>query len=99
MKPRLTGHPEFDVLKTLRTPRKIQDFLDTIPINKERPVETCASPLITLRRNRAHCMEGALLAALALWMQGYRPLILDLKSTDADVDHLVAVFRKAGYWG
>jgi hypothetical protein len=99
MKPRLTGHPEFAVLRTLNTPRKIQDFLDTIPINKERPVETCTSPLITLRRNKAHCMEGALVAALALWVHGQPPLILDLKSTRDDVDHLVALFRKNGYWG
>ena len=99
MKPSLPGHPEFDVLKTLKTPRKIQDFLDTIPINKEKPVETCTSPLVTLQRNKAHCMEGALVAALALWMHGQPPLILDLKSARNDVDHLVALFRKDGYWG
>ena len=44
-------------------------------------------------------MEGALLAALALWMHGHRPLILDLKTTAVDVDHLVALFRVDGYWG
>lgn len=99
MKPQLTGYPEFAVLKALSTPRKIQDFLNTIPNNPERPVETCTSPLVTLRRNKAHCMEGALLAALALWMHGHPPLILDLKSSRNDVDHLVALFRKDGYWG
>ena len=99
MKPQLTGYPEFAVLKALSTPRKIQDFLNTIPNNPERPVETCTSPLVTLRRNKAHCMEGALLAALALWMHGHPPLILDLKSSRNDVDHLVALFRKGGYWG
>ena len=98
-KPRLTDYPEFGVLKTLSTPRKIQDFLDTIPSNKEKPVETCTSALVTLRRNKAHCMEGALVAALALWMHGQPPLILDLKSTRDDVDHLVVLFRKNGYWG
>lgn len=95
----LPDYPEFDVLKPLGTPRKIQDFLNTIPTNKEKPVETCTSALLTLRRNKAHCMEGALVAALALWMHGQPPLILDLKSTDDDVDHLVALFRKNGYWG
>jgi hypothetical protein len=44
-------------------------------------------------------MEGALVAALALSMHGHRPLILDLKTTDEDVDHLVALFRKDGCWG
>ena len=91
--------PEFHVLRKLDRPRKVQDFLDRIPTNKERGGETCMSPLMTLRRNRAHCMEGALLAALALWMHGHAPLILDLKTTAADVDHLVALFRVDGYWG
>lgn len=96
---RLSDYPEFDALKPLNTPRKIQDFLDTIPANKEKPVETCTSALVTLRRNKAHCMEGALVAALALWMHGQPPLILDLKSGRDDVDHLVVLFRKNGYWG
>ena len=44
-------------------------------------------------------MEGALLAALALWVHGRPPLILDLKSSNQDVDHLVALFENDGYWG
>ncbi|HEX8941796.1 MAG TPA: hypothetical protein VF785_01595 [Gemmatimonadaceae bacterium] len=99
MRAPLFDAPEFRVLRTLDRPRKIQDFLNRIPTNKERGRETCTSPLVTLRRNKAHCMEGALLAALALWMHGHRPLILDLKTTTADVDHLVALFRVDGYWG
>ena len=99
MKPPVTGHAEFSVLKALNSPKKVQDFLDTIPINKEETGETCTSPLVTLRRNKAHCMEGAILAALALWMHGEPPLILDLKSAPNDVDHLVALFRVDGYWG
>jgi hypothetical protein len=90
---------ELRVLTRLSSPRRIQDFLDTIPINKEPRGETCSSPVVTLRRRSAHCMEGALVAALALWMQGGAPLIMDLKTTDDDVDHLVALFRKGGYWG
>jgi hypothetical protein len=95
----LPQHREFRVLRTLNTPRKVQDFLDAIPINKESKVETCTSPLVTLQRNTAHCMEGALLAALALWTQGYKPLILDLKTARHDLDHLVALFNKDGHWG
>jgi hypothetical protein len=91
--------PELNALRALNTPRKIQDFLDRIPINKESKVETCSSPLVTLRRNTAHCMEGALVAALALWMHGHRPLILDLKTNRNDVDHLVALFKIDGCWG
>jgi len=99
MPTRLSAFPEFRALRRLNTPRKIQDFLDTIPINHEIHVESCSSPLVTLRRNSAHCMEGALVAALALAMHGHRPLILDLKTTRHDVDHLVALFKQNGHWG
>jgi hypothetical protein len=95
----VTAHPALRELTTLASPRRVQDFLDTIPINHERRGETCSSPVATLRRRSAHCMEGALVAALALWMQGEPPLIMDLKTTDDDVDHLVALFRVDGYWG
>ncbi len=92
-------HPDLKILRSLTTPRRVQDFLDTIPINHERQGETCSSPVVTLQRRSAHCMEGALVAALALWMQGHPPLIMDLKTTDDDVDHLVALVRIDGYWG
>jgi hypothetical protein len=95
----VTAHPELAVLRALSSPRRVQDFLGTIPINHERRGETCSSPLVTLRRRSAHCMEGALVAALAFWMHGEPPLIMDLKTTDDDVDHLVALFRVDGYWG
>ena len=39
-----------------------------------------------------------MLAALALWIQGEPPLLLDLKAT-RDYDHVVALFRRGGYWG
>jgi len=89
----------FKKLARLNSPKKIQDFLDTIPINKERGGETCTSPLVTLRHNKAHCMEGALVAALALKMHGHRPLLMDLKATPGDYDHVVTLFKKDGYWG
>ena len=92
-------HPELKVLSSLRTPKRIQDFLDTLPINHERRGGTQSSPLTTLRRGTAQCMEGALVAALALWMQGQPPLVLDLKSSRHDLDHVVALFRQDGYWG
>jgi hypothetical protein len=95
----IAGLKAFRRLRRLDHPRKVQDFLETIPINHERRRETCTSPLVTLERNRAHCMEGALVAALALWMHGRPPLIMDLKTTDDDVDHLVTLFKVGRYWG
>ena len=32
-------------------------------------------------------------------MQGQRPLIMDLKTTDDDVDHIVTLFKQDGFWG
>ncbi len=95
----IVSHPELQSLSRLTTPKKIQDFLDTIPINHERKIDTCSSPLVTLRRGSAHCLEGALVAALALWMHGFPPLLMDLKTTRDDIDHIVALFRIGGYWG
>lgn len=96
---RVGDYAEFAPLRRLDTPRKVQDYLDKIPINKEEAGATCSSPLVTVRRNSAHCMEGALLAALALSLHGHRPLLLDLKAVAGDFDHVVALFRKDGYWG
>ena len=86
-------------LRALATARRVQDFLDGIPINFERRCETCSSALTALRRNSAHCMEGALVAALALWFQGQPPLLMDLKTSRDDVDHVVTLFRRGRYWG
>ena len=87
---------DITLLRSLRTPAKIQDFLDTIPMNFR---DTCYSPRTVLRERKAHCMEGAMLAAVALRFAGYPPLVLDLKSVPHDDDHVVAVFQKSDCWG
>lgn len=89
---------ELDTLKKLSTPIKIQDFLDTIPMNWEKDGETYLSPREALKRKKMHCLEGALVAALALWLQGEEPLLLDLKA-DGDDDHVVALYKRDGCWG
>lgn len=91
---------EFSVFKKLNTPIKIQNFLDTLPINFEQDKkDTCRSPRSVLNCGEAHCIEGALLAVAALWYHGHKPLLLDLKTTDDDSDHVVALFRHNHYWG
>jgi hypothetical protein len=67
-------------LRRLKTPRAIQDFLDTLPINHEKRGETNYSPRLVLREKKAHCLEGALLAAAALWLQGKPPLLMDFRT-------------------
>jgi len=90
---------EYKILKKLTTPIKIQDYLDSLPINFEKKGETYMSPRRVLREQKAHCFEGALLAALCLMLQGEDPLILDLKTNDDDVDHVIALYKRNGYFG
>ena len=90
---------ELAVLRRLRTPGDIQDFLNTLPMNFTGRRHTYASPLVVLETKKAHCMEGAMLAAAALWYLGHPPLLLDLKTTAKDDDHVVAIFKENGRWG
>jgi hypothetical protein len=90
---------ELKILKKLNTPIKIQDFLDTLPINFEKLGDTQMSPRRVLREKKAHCIEGALLAATALWLHGKEPLLLDLKAVPHDDDHVVALYKINGLWG
>lgn len=52
-----------------------------------------------LREKKAHCIEGALLAAAALMLHGQPPLLMDLRAKRPDEDHVVAVFKQNGFWG
>ncbi len=90
---------ELRTLRTLNTPGKIQDFLDRIPQNFELHGDGCLSPRRVLRERRAHCIEGAMLAGVALRLQGRPPLVVDLEASNDDHDHVIAVFRERGYWG
>jgi len=90
---------EWQVLKRLTTPEKIQHFIDEdIAYNKEPRGPTCRSPRMVLRDRQAHCMEGALVAAAALEIHGYPPLLVDLEAVRDD-DHVLAVFRSQEGWG
>ncbi len=90
---------EFRILKRLDTPGKIQSFLNKIPMNFEEDEDSCMSPLMVLRKNKCHCIEGAMLAALAFKLQGKKPLIVDMKASRQDDDHVIAVFKEGGKWG
>jgi hypothetical protein len=90
---------ERSVLQRLKTPERIQAFLDSeIGYNKEPQGATCRSPRRVLRDRLAHCMEGALFAAAALRVHGFPPLLLDLEAVRDD-DHVLAIFRRHGHWG
>ena len=87
---------DFKVFRKLDSPTKVQDLLDRISMNFE---EVCRSPLYSLREGKAHCMEGAMLAAAAFWYHGQKPLLLDLRANANDEDHVVALFKGKNGWG
>ncbi|MFH1444703.1 MAG: hypothetical protein ABIG34_04950 [Candidatus Peregrinibacteria bacterium] len=90
---------ELAILRPLSTPRKIQDYLDSLAMNFEAKGDTCLSPRRVLKEQHAHCMEGAMLAAVALRLAGFKPLVMDLKATRDDEDHVVTLFQINKHWG
>jgi len=86
-------------LRRLDTPRKVQDFLEfKLEYNDSKP-HTCLSPREVLKQGKAHCIEGAMLAAAAFFYHGRRPLLLDLRANLRDDDHVIAPFVLNGRWG
>jgi hypothetical protein len=83
----------------LRTPRAIQDYLDTLPVNFELTGETYMSPRRAIQAKKAHCLEGALIAAAALAFHGKKPFLMDFQTAWADEDHVVTLFQEKGRWG
>jgi hypothetical protein len=89
----LLSPAERQLFAKLSTPKKIQDYLDTLSINFEYTGEILIfSPREVVKRKKAHCIEGALLAAAALAYHGQEPLLLDLRSKKFDYDHVVALY-------
>lgn len=95
------GHPargwtagERRLLASLRTPSRIQRFLDEeVGYNHEPLGETCKSPRAVLRERIAHCGEGSILAAAALRFHGRPPLVIQLRAV-RDTDHVLALFTE-----
>ena len=86
---------EFRTLRSLKSPERIQKFINDLPYHN---ADTAWSPRWVLRERTAHCLEGALLAAAALRVNGFPPLIMDLEGIQ-DSDHVLAVYRVDGCWG
>lgn len=93
------GPGHFRRLAVLDSPQRIQRFLNAIPINHEIGGETILSVREVLRQRRAHCIEGAFVAAAALWVHGEPPLLVHLDCDIPDFPHVIAVFRRGDCWG
>ena len=86
---------ELRTLRALRSPERIQQFIDAL---QYQYADTAGSPGRVLRERKGHCLEGALVAAAALRVNGRPPLVMDLEAVHDD-DHVVALFRERGLWG
>ena len=82
-------------LRALKTPARVQKFIDGLTYQY---ANTAWSPQRVLRERKGHCMEGALVAAAALRLQGHPPLLMDLEGVRDD-DHVIALYRQHGLWG
>ncbi len=90
---------EFACLGRLATPQQIQAFINAIPANHEVGGETILSVREVLRQRRAHCIEGAFVAACALWIHGEPPLVMHMDCSSTDYPHVVALYRRGRAWG
>jgi hypothetical protein len=82
-------------LRRLKTPDHIQGHLDQLVYN---PHDSTLSPRYVMLTNDGHCLEGCLLAAAALELQGYRPLLIDLQAHKDD-HHVITVYKGRTGWG
>ena len=87
---------ERKLLDGLDSPIKIQSFLNSIPYSSD---EFYRCPLRVLRERKAHCIDGALFAAMALRRINHPPLILELIPNERDDDHILALFKHQDHWG
>lgn len=86
------------LVERLRTPERVQRWLNALPYNWERRGDTLRTFRGVVGHGQAHCLEAALSAACVLEQHGWPPMLLDLESVD-DLDHVLFLFRRDGKWG
>lgn len=89
---------ERSLIRSLRTPYRVQRWLRSLTYNRETGGETLRSFREVVRRRRAHCLEAAVVAAVILEQHGYPPLLLSFESVDR-LDHVLFLFRQGDKWG
>lgn len=86
-----------EIFISLNTPWDIQNLLDNIPYVGE---DLNRTPLRVLQDRQCHCLDGGMLAALALSRIGFPAQIIDLvPEPGTDDDHVLAIFQKNGKFG
>lgn len=83
--------------QSLDTPFAVQEYLNSLPYMAE---ERDRSPLNVMLDGQCHCLDGGLLAVLALWRISFRPLMIDIvPDPGKDDDHVLALYKIDGHWG
>ncbi|MDD5371491.1 MAG: hypothetical protein PHQ40_20625 [Anaerolineaceae bacterium] len=89
---------ERELFSSLDTPARIQTYLDTTEYPAASQRNRCVISVI--RERTAHCLDGALFAAAALWRAGYAPRVVDLfPDPGMDDDHVLAIYQVDGCYG
>ena len=89
---------EWRMIQKNRTPADVQKFLGRLPYNKESGDNTCLSFRSVLIHNRAHCLEGAIVAATILEQHNYPPVLVSIESQDK-LDHVLLLYKEGGRFG
>jgi hypothetical protein len=92
-------HKEWQIVKRLNTPAKIQNFLNTLKFDHRDGDKIDRSVRGILKARKADCAGGAVLSAAAMWVNRSKPLLLDLNAPHPDVDHVVALVKVGKFWG
>jgi hypothetical protein len=88
---------DWERLAGFHGPIEIQAYLDTLTYGAEN---INRSPVRAMREGVAHCLDGALIAAVALRCLGYPPKVLNMfPEPETDDDHIIAIFQRNGYYG
>ena len=88
------------LIRRLRTPDRVQRFLNQLPYNTEPAPAgaTLRSFRGVMEHRTVHCLEAALAAAVIMEQHGYPPLVLSFESID-ELDHVIFTYRRGGRWG
>ena len=89
------GKKERRIFESLRSPAKIQAFLDRIAYCDD---DIYRSPRSLLRDRKACCLGSSLFGAAALRRLGNPPLIVELIAENDD-DHIIAIYKRNGFFG
>ncbi len=89
---------EWKLIQRLDTPAKVQQYLSSLPYNREHGGPSLRSFRELIKFEEAHCLEAAVAAAVILEQHDYPPLFLDLESEDL-LDHVLFVFKLNDRWG